>query len=166
MGGQHYEERTSNGGDIADRINQVPAVGGVPDGGSANVQAVADGASQSSLGIRTLDPPIQVPGVTDQATLSAIAAGILGTLDQTWTRVQLKALPTLAQRVHGSQPGGAMLRYWEPSRNPLPESSAGAGYVGPFIVQGVEYDGLYQQIEAGNIPVTSQADIDHMVQQW
>jgi hypothetical protein len=166
MGGQHYQERVTNGGDIQDRKNRVPAVGGVPVGGSANVQAVVDGASQATIGVRTLDPPIQAPGITDQATLTAIANGILATLDQTWTRVALKALPTFARRVHGSQPGGAMVRYWEPARNALPESAGGAGYVGPFIGQSVDYDGLYQQIEAGSIPVTNQTDIDNMVKQW
>jgi hypothetical protein len=164
MGGAHYEERVSNGGDISDRINQVPAVGGVPDGGSANVQVTVNGSSQAALGLRTLDPPLQVPGITDLATLTAVATGILGTLDQTWERCALKLLPTLGQRIHGSQPGGAVLRYWEPAVNALPESAGGTGgYTGPFIVQSVEYDGLYQQVEAGSAPVTNQADVDNMV---
>lgn len=165
-GGQHYEERTTNGGDIQNRINQVPAVGGVPTGGSANVTATYNGASQSLIGTRTLDPPIQLPGITDQATIQAIANGIGATLDQTWTRVQIKALPTFAQRVHASQPGGGTVRYWEPVKNALPESGAGTGYVGPFIGQSVSYDGLYQDVEAGNIPVTSTTDIDNLVKTW
>lgn len=173
MGGVHYEERVTNGGDIQDRINQVLAVGGVPVGGSANVVATVNGASQATIGIRALDPPISAPGITDQATLTAIADGILGTLDQTWTRVQLKGLPPLGianerhpGRIHGSQPGGALIRYWEPGRNPLPETGAVAGYVGPLVCQSVTYDGQYQQIEAGSIPVTNQTDIQNMVQTW
>jgi hypothetical protein len=173
MGGIHYEERTSNGGDIAERINQVPAVGGVPVGGAANVQVTVDGSSQAAIGVRTLDPPIQVPGVADQATLTAIATGILGTLDQVWTRIQLRALPPTGNpnerhpgRIHASQPGGATLRYWESTVNPMPESSAGAGYVGPFIGQSSAYDGLYQRLEAGSAPVTSSSDVDNLVKTW
>jgi hypothetical protein len=173
MGGQHYEERITNGGDIQGRINQVPAIGGVPTGGSANVQATYNGSSQSTIGIRTLDPPIHLPGISDSATIQAIANGIGATLDQTWTRIQLKGLPPLGipnekhpGRVHGSQPGGAMVRYWEPGITPLPETGAKAGYTGPFICQSVTYDGLHQQIEAGSIPVTSQADIDNLVKSW
>lgn len=164
MGGRHYTERVSNGGEITDRINQVPAVGGVPVGGSANVQAIANGASQATIGIRTLDPPIQVPGVTDQPTLILIANGVLATVDQTWTRVSLKSTPaTFPQRVHMSQPGGAMIRYWEPGKTPMPETGAVAGYIGPFVCQSVTYDGLTQDIEAGNIPVTNQTDVDNLV---
>lgn len=171
VAGQHYENRTSNGGDIQARINQVPAVGGVPTGGSANVQATANGASQASIGIRTLDPPVQAPGITDQATLLLLAQGILGALDVVWSRASISVLPPTGQpnerhpgRVHASQPGGATLRYFEPGKAPLPESGVGAGYAGPFIVQSVDYDGLYQTIEAGSAPVTSQSDIDNMVQ--
>ena len=173
LGGQHYEERVSNGGDIQDRINQVPAVGGVPTGGGANVQAVYNGSSQSTIGIRTLDPPISYPGITDQATIQALANGIGATLDQTWTRVSWKVLPPTGQpnevhpgRIHQSQPGGGMVRYFEETKNPLTESGQGSGYAGPFICQSVEYDGLYQQVEAGNIPVTSTTDIQNMVQRW
>jgi hypothetical protein len=164
MGGADYEDRTSNGGSIVDRINQVPAVGGVPDGGSANITAIANGASQGALGVRTLDPPIQAPGITDQTTLNLIAIGVLGTLDQTWTRVSLTALPGFGKRIHMSQPGGATVRYWEPGVTPLPETGAVAGYVGPFICQQVEHDGLRQTIEAGSIPVTSSTDVDNLVQ--
>lgn len=169
LGGAHYEERTTNGGDIQDRMNQVIAVGGVPAGGSANVQAVVPplgtlSPSQQQFGIRTLDPPVSVPNITDQATLSLIANGVLATLDQTWIRVQIKALPKFTQRIHASQPGGAMLRYFEEVANPLPESGQGLGYVGPFITQAVTYDGLRQEIEAGSIPVTNQADVDNLVQ--
>jgi len=167
MGGQHYAERVTNGGDIADRKNQVTVVGGIPDGASANAALTANGSSQSSIGLRALDPPVQAPGVTDQSTLTAIATGILATLDQVWTRVSLKALPSYAQRLHQSQPGGAMVRYWEPAVNALPESAAGSGaYTGPFILQRLEDDGLVQAIEAGNIPVTNQTDIDNMVKTW
>ncbi len=164
MGGQHYSERASTGGEIVDRVNQVPAVGGVPTGGSANVTAVANGASQATIGIRTLDPPIQIPGVTDQATLTLIAQGVLGALDQIWTRVRLASTPaTFPQRVHMSQPGGGMIRYWEPGITSLPETGAVAGYTGPFVCQSVTYDGITQEIEAGNTPVTSQTDVDNLV---
>jgi hypothetical protein len=165
MQGRHYQDRTSTA-DITSRVNQVVAIGGVPAGGSANVTATYNGSSQSTLGIRSLDPPIQLPGISDTATIQAIANGIGATLDQTWNRVSLTVLPTLAQRVHASQPGGAMVRYWEPTRYPYPESEVGAGYVGPFIGQSVDSDGLTQRITAGNIPITSSVDINNMVASW
>jgi hypothetical protein len=165
MGGQHYSERVSNGGEITDRINQVPAVGGLdPTNGSQYVKTTANGTSQAIIGVRTLDPPLQVPGVADQATLDLIANGVLGTLDQTWTRVTLKSTPaTFPQRVHMSQPGGALVRFWEPGTTPMPETGAVAGYIGPFICQTVAYDGITQDIEAGSIPVTNQTDVDNLV---
>lgn len=170
MGGQHYTERVTNGGDIKDRINRVQ-VSGSPSASAAPITATYNGASQSSIGIRALEPPIQLAHCSDSSVISAVAANVGATLDQVWTRVQLKALPALGianerhpGRVHGSQPGGATIRYWEPGVTPLPETGAVAGYTGPFICQSVDYDGLYQQIEAGSIPVTSQTDIDNLVQ--
>jgi hypothetical protein len=162
-----YEERVSNGGNIQDRLNQVIAVGGVPTGGSANVTAIVNGASQSTIGIRTLDPPIQLPGIPDQATITAIANGILATLDVVWNRVALKVRADFGSRIHQSQPGGAMVRYFEPAVNPMAESAAGSGaYSGPYVLQDWIYDGLYQAIAAGNQPITSQSDINNMVHQW
>lgn len=172
-GGVHYQQRTYNGGDIGSRINQITAIGGVPQGGSANATAVVNGSSQALIGVRALNPPIALPGISDQPTLAAIAQGILGTLDQTWNRVQLDGLPPTGAanerhpgRVHGSQPGGAVIRYWEPTVNPQGESGVGAGYVGPFICQTIQYDGMIQAIEAGNIPITSSTDISNMVLAW
>jgi hypothetical protein len=162
----HVTERVSNGGSIVDRVNQVQAVGGVPIGGSANIQTVVNGASQATIGVRTLDPPLQVPGVTDRFTLASMADGILGTLDVAWTRFQALVAPTYTRRVHASQPGGAMVRYWEPSTNPLPETGAAAGYVGPYVVQTITYDGLTQRLEAGNIPVTNSTDIQNLLRTW
>src|SRR5262249_6984986 len=43
------------------------------------------------------------------------------------------------------------------------ESEAGSLYAGPYIAQSVEYDGLRQTVMAGDIPVTSQVDVQHMV---
>jgi hypothetical protein len=164
MRGIHYEERTS-AASIQDRKNHILAIGGVPTGGSANATGVYDGASQSTIGKRALAPPLAIPNITDQAALDSIAANIGAVLDRVWNRVQLKVLPAIGQRIHGSQPGGAMIRYWEPVIAPFTESEAGTGaYIGPYIAQRVEYDGEHQQLTAGDIPVTNQNDITNMVQ--
>lgn len=157
-----YEERTKSAS-IQDRKNMVVAVGGVPTGGSANVSAIANGDSQAAIGIRALNPPLQIPNITDQPSLTLIANNILTVLDRTWQRVNLKVLPSYGRRIHASQPGGAMVRYYEPAINPMRESSGGAGYSGTFIAQNLSNDGLYQQVTAGDIPVTSQNDVQNMV---
>jgi hypothetical protein len=167
MRGPHYQERTS-AASIQDRKNRVRVVGGVPTGGSANVVAIYNGTSQApgpnSIGVRALNPPLAVPNITDQATLTAIAATIGGVLDRVWRRVQLKIQRPYSQRIHGSQPGGAMLRYWEPVTGPIPQSAGGTGaYSGTYIAQRVEYDGLNQNVTAGDIPVTNQNDVTNMV---
>lgn len=174
--GVDYESRTSNGGDITDRKNKVVAVGGVPPGAGANASATYDGASQASLGVRALNPPLALPGITDEPTLQAIARGVGQALDRAWQRVSIKApslganlvvpsltIPGFGQRIHASRPGGAMLRYWEPNKNALQQSEVGGGYAGPFIGQSVDWDGLYQDIQAGDVPITDQRDIDALV---
>lgn len=162
--GPDYESRTSNGGDISDRKNKVVSVGGVTVAGP-NATATYDGASQTLIGVRALNPPLEIPGVSDQATLQAITTSVGLTLDRTWQRVQIRALPSVGQRIHGSRPGGALLRYFEPAVGSLAESETGSGgYTGPFIVQSVEADGLYQAIEAGDVPITDQRDVDALVQ--
>lgn len=161
--GQHYEERTS-AASIQDRKNHIVVVGGLAGGGSLNVRAVYDGASQSTIGIRALTPDVSLPHISDQFTINTIATTLGGVLDRIWNRVQLKIHPTFNQRIHSAQPGGGMVRYWEPVVSPMTESEAGSGgYTGPYIAQRVEYDGEHQQVTAGDIPVTSQIDVQNMV---
>lgn len=159
-----YEERTK-AASIQNRKNRVDVVGGVPVGGSLNLKAtVNDTVSQALIGIRALHPPINLPHITEQASISAIASNVLTVLNRIWNRVHLKLVPTYARRIHGSWPGGAMIRYWEPGKSPLQESAQGIGnYSNAFIAQSVENDGLYQKVVAGDIPVTSQTDIQNMV---
>jgi hypothetical protein len=158
-----YEERISNGGSIESCVNQVASVGGVPTGGSANITGLYNGSSQSTLGVRSLNPPLSVPNITDQAALNQITASVGAVLDRVWNRIQVKTTPVYTQRIHQSQPGGAMVRIWEPAKTPLPESEAGTGYSGPYVVQEIDYDGLHQLVVGGDIPVTSQTDVTNMV---
>lgn len=161
--GQHYQKRTS-AASIQDRKNRITIIGGVPQGGSANVTAVYNGSSQSSIGIRALTPPLTLPNVTSQGVVTSIANNIGVILDRIWNRVQLVIQRPFTQRIHAAQPGGAMIRYWEPSSSPFAESEVGSGgYSGPYIAQRVEYDGTLQNVTAGDIPVTSQTDVQNMV---
>lgn len=160
--GQHYEERTS-AASIQDRKNRIEVIGGLPTGGSLNVKSSYDGASQATIGVRALSPPVSLPHVTDQFTVDTIATSLGGVLDRIWNRVQLKVRQPFNQRIHSAQPGGGMIRYWEPAVNAMTESEAGSGtYTGPYIAQRVEYDGEHQQVTAGDIPVTSQNDVQNM----
>lgn len=160
--GADYEVRTSNGGSIEQLRNDVPIVGGVPKGGTQPAFARYVG-SIGIYGRRTLNPPLSLPGITDQPTLQAVANTVGAVLDRIWQRVELKILASYPKRITMAQPGGAMLRYWEPSVNPLLESASGTGnYTGPFIVQELTDDGLYQQITAGDVPVTDQRDLSYM----
>lgn len=163
MRGPHYEQRTTSAS-IHDRKNRVTVIGGVPTGGSANLVGRYNGTSQLSIGIRALTPNLSVPNITDQTTLNSLAANIGTVLDRVWKKVNLAIHPPYVQRIHGSQPGGPMLRYWEPVVSSIPQSESGTGaYTGPFIVQSVAYDQLHQTVVAGDIPVTSQTDVQNMV---
>jgi hypothetical protein len=161
-----YQERTSSAS-IQNRKNRVTVIGAAAGGNNTALSATANGSSQNpgpnSIGIRALSPPLAVPTVADTATLTAIANNVLAVLDRIWNRVDLKVLPSFGKRIHASQPGGAMMRYWEPTVNPLQESEAGGGYTGPFITQSLDNDGLLQHLVAGDIPVTSQTDLQNMV---
>lgn len=163
--GVDYSSRTSNGGSIEMLKNDILAVGGVT---SSNVTATArySGTSQASLGVKSLNPPLYYPQVTNVATLQAIVNGIGGVLDRVWNRVQLTLLPVFGSRINCEQPGGAMLRYIEPSVNPMQEGSSGSGvYTGPLVVQSVTLDGATQTVTAGDVPVTDVHDFDFLVTQ-
>lgn len=163
MRGPHYEQRTSSAS-IQNRKNRVVAVGGVPTGGSANAVGTYNGISQATLGIRALFPVLALPNISDPQALQFIANNIGVVLDRVWRQINVMVHSPFPQRIHGSQPGGAMLRYWEPASSPIPESESGMGkYTGPFIVNSVEWDGLHQTVVAGDIPLTSQTDINNMV---
>lgn len=152
---------------IQDRKNQVLAFGGVPPGGSGPVTATYNGSSQSSLGIRALNPPLTMQSITDQPTIAFLAANVGAVLDRVWTRFNLK-LPTatLKQRPI-MQPGGIMVRLFEPSVSAMQESeTAAGGYTGPFIAQTIEDSGAFLQLVAGDIPVTSQTDVQNMALAW
>jgi hypothetical protein len=161
--GQHYEERTS-AASIQDRKNHIVVVGGLSTGGSQNVTAVYDGSSQATIGVRALVPDVSLPHISDLHSVQNVATSLGGVLDRVWNRVQLKVHQPFNQRIHSAQPGGGMVRYWEPSVNAMTESETGSGgYTGPYIAQRVEYDGEHQQVTAGDIPVTSQNDVQNMV---
>lgn len=87
--GPHYEERTS-AASIQDRKNHIVVVGGIPTGSSANAIGIYDGASQATIGVRALFPPLQLPNVNDQTTITTIAANVGAVLDRIWNRVNLK----------------------------------------------------------------------------
>jgi len=166
MQGPDYQEQTTSRS-IQQQKNDILVIGGIPSGSAVQITSRYTGASQSGvngIGVRSLNPPIQVPGVVDQATLDAIAASLGAVLDQPWNRTDISVLSTFAKRLHGSQPGGGMVRYWQAAVPSLPESEAGGGFVGPYILQKTEDNGLLQKVTAGNIPMTNQTDIDDMVQ--
>lgn len=161
--GPNYDQRTTSNS-IQNRKNQITVVGGVPTGGSANAQATYNGISQRLIGVRALFPVISMPNITDQDSLQLIANNVGLAMDRIWRQINVPVRTPFSQRIHGSQPGGAMFRYWEPTLNAIPESEVGAGmYVGPLIVNSVTWDGTYQTVVAGDIPLISQTDVQNMV---
>lgn len=161
---RQYEERVSDGGSIQQLRNQVVAVGGVPTGGAANVVAAYNGSSQSTYGVRSLNPPLAVPNITDQASLQFIANNVGAVLDRVKTQVKLTVREGYGSKIHAAQPGGAMIRYWEPATDALAESESGSGtYSGPYVGTAIEWDGITQKVTAGDIAITGQSDVDNMV---
>jgi hypothetical protein len=161
---RQYEERISDGGSIQQLRNQVVAVGGVPVGGSTNISATYNGSSQSSYGIRSLNPPLSIPNITDAPTLALIAANVGAVLDRVKTAVKLTVREGYGIKIHAAQPGGPTLRFWEPAADSLVESGAGSGaFSGPYIAQAIEWDGTTQKVAGGDVPVISQSDVDNLV---
>lgn len=162
--GVDYMARTANP-TIESLKNDVLAIGGVTSD-NVTLQKRYTGGSQSSLGVKSLNPPVYYPQVTNGPTLQAIVNGIGAVLDRVWNRITLSLLPGFGARINCEQPGGAMIRYFEPAVNPMLESSTGTGnYVGPYVVQNVTLDGAAQSVTAGDAPVTDVHDFDFLVNQ-
>lgn len=160
--GSDFGSRTSSSS-IKARKNDILVIGGVPVGGSAPAQARYTGASQATVGKRSLNPPVMIPGITDTTTCRLIANGLGAVMDRPWNRVEMALLPTYGRRVI-MQPGGPMLRYLEPAANPLPESEIGGGaYVGPFVVESMTDGGADRRLVAGDVPITDSRDEDALV---
>jgi hypothetical protein len=155
----------TNGGDISGLKNFVIVVGGIPNGASSPATATyTNPTSRTNYGLRTVQPPIAVPGVTDQPTLNNIAATVGGIYDRVINRVTIE-LPAYANRILLGQPGGATMRYFSPSRYPLAESETGTGtYSANYVVLDVETDGIQQKVTIGDVPPATTSDISYQVE--
>jgi hypothetical protein len=157
----NLQSRTSSS-TLQGRKNDVLVVGGTV-GGVART-ARYTGPSQSVLGIRSLSPPLNLPGVTDQSTLDSIAASVGATMDRSWNRVDLKILRNYGKRIHAARPGGATIRYWEPNKNPMAESETESGtYSSTFIGQASANSSDFQDVTAGDIPLPTNTDLQEWV---
>lgn len=145
--------------------NFVLCVGDIPKGSTTPATATYNNpSSQSQYGLRMLNPPVAVPGITDTGTLQDIANTIGAVYDRVIHRVTLN-LPTFGKRILLGQPGGPTMRYWEPAKTSLPESETGSGqYSATYSVLEVQNDGIEQQVVIGETPPSAVSDVQYMVE--
>lgn len=161
--GQDYQSRKSNAS-IADLKNFVIAIGDPPPQASSPTVATYSGSSQATYGIRALSAPIHIPGVTDQATLQAVANTVGALFDRVIHTTELQLLPSFGRRVNPAQPGGPTLRFLEPNVNSLVQSETGSGvYQGPYLTVDLELDGSAQKVIAADAPVVNVQDLQQEI---
>lgn len=114
--------------------------------------------NQAAYGVKTYNPTLVFPNVTDQPTLDAIAASLGALYDRVLHSNEL-TVPALGLRLTPGRPGGTTVRVWEPSKEALQESGdPGLGGYGPILIlQDVEVSGPSQKLVIADIPFT---DID------
>jgi hypothetical protein len=163
-GGVDYSSRASSGS-ISGLKNHVLVTGGMPLGASAPAIATYDNpTSQTSYGLRAMNPPINLPTCTDTATLQSVANTVGGLFDRVIRRVTMM-LPAFPFRIELGRPGGATMRYFEPSKYPLVESETGSGgYSSTYVVLEVQTDGIMQTVTIGDVPVASVNDLQYEIE--
>lgn len=159
---QQYASRTKTP-DITKQKNNFTVIGGIPNGSTAAITASYLGSSTATVGSRTIMPPPTFPTVTNQTVLNNLAATIGGVLDRTINRIDMTALNTTTPVVP-NQPGGPMIRYWEPVNYPTQQASTGSGGYSPnYIVLENDRDGPIQTLKLGDIPVNNVDDLKYML---
>ena len=157
-----FSSLSDNGGDISGLKNYCLVVGAMSSTASAPFTATYSNAtSQAQYGLRAVQPPISVPGITDTPTLQNIANTIGGIYDRVINRVTID-LPAFPFRIKLGQPGGATMRYFSPAKYSLVESESGTGTYSPtYVVLDVETDGIQQKVTIGDVPLTSATDVSY-----
>jgi hypothetical protein len=156
-----YASFQSNGGDISGLKNYCLVVGGTINGVTAAPVTYNNPTSQTKYGLRAINPPISVPGITDPTTLTNIANTIGGIYDRVINRITIE-LPIYPMRVLLGQPGGATLRYFSPASYPMAESETGTGTYSPtYVVLAVSTDGIQQTVTIGDVPPAIPADVQY-----
>lgn len=136
---------------ITNQKNYVKAFGGILPNTTTKISAVYDTTGSSAIGRRALMPPLQFPNLLDQTTLNSIVNTIGVALDQPQVTVVLE-LPNAGQRINLARVGGANVRYFEPDKDDLPETSPGSGTYGPaYVIVQVDITGPVQRITARGI---------------
>lgn len=145
--------------------NKIRALGGFPAGAAVPIESTySNAASQKKYNVRTQDPPLIFPTVTDQATLDKIVATVGATFDRVMTTVELDA-PKLAQRLTLGVPGGLTTRLREPASEGIAQPSAlgTGGYLGPYVAQDIEVNGPQQKLLTSDLPVSGMQDIQYEI---
>jgi hypothetical protein len=162
----HYNARKATA-PISNLKNVVIGTGAILANATVPISSTYDQSSGSPYGKRALTPPLQYPNLTDQTTLNTIVTTVGTALNRLQTSVDI-TLPQFGQRIMLSSATGTTLRYWEPSTNPLNQSSVGTGTYSPnYVVQQVEWDGPTQRIVVKDIAISVddlKYEIDRMVQ--
>ncbi len=154
--------------------NFVKALGGYPGYGTPSGPNVpgpitsqySNVASQKKYGVRAVDPPLVYPTVNDQATLDLIVNAVATTFDREQRTVEVE-LPNYPKRLSLAQPGGLTVRLWEPLQDPYPQpgSRGVGGYLGTFICQDIEVDGIVQKLILTDVIATGLQDIQYTLDQ-
>jgi hypothetical protein len=142
--------------------NKIRALGGYPVGASVPIQSLySNAASQKAYGVRTLDPGLVFPTVTDQGTLDKIVNTVGAALDRVHTSIDLD-VPLLDKRLTLAVPGGLTARLLEPSQEAIAQPTAlgSGGYSGPYVAQDIEMNGVEQKLLTGDVPISGLKDIE------
>jgi hypothetical protein len=154
----------TNGGDISGLKNYCLVVGGTINGATIAPAIYSNSTSQAKYGLRAINPPLSVPGVTDVPTLTAIANTVGGIYDRVINRVTID-LPAYSNRILLGQPGSSTMRYFSPSKYSLQESETGTGtYSANYVVLDVETDGIQQKVTIGDVPPAIPSDVTFQTQ--
>lgn len=151
-------------------INLVRALGGFAPGSGKNPpqSTYSNAASQLKYGKRALTPLVY-PTVYDQSTLDKIVATIGNALDRERTSTEID-LPNYGQRLTLGIPGGLVARLFDTAVDPYPQPTAGGSgaYLGPYVAQDIEVDGVQQKLVLADVAVRSldelQPILDRMIQ--
>jgi hypothetical protein len=116
----------------------------------------------TQYGTRFFNPPIALPGIYDQATITQIANQLGALLDRVQTTVDMQ-LPNYGNRIVFGQQGGPIVRYFIPASWPnqeTPSAQTTGGFSVSYIALSSQTDSLRQHIQVGDLPYNSSQDAD------
>lgn len=102
-------------------------------------------APSNALGIRARKPNFRIPKLLNQTTLNNMTQTLGAMLNRRQSKIEIN-LVNFAKRINLSRPGGASMKYWEPSVLNILQSFAGGGMSPVYVVSDVEITGPRQKV--------------------